>query len=56
MKFVNRGEYLRKYMERWPGDYNTRYLYEEMANINEGIAEILNLLQNKEDSIDYDRL
>lgn len=42
--FSNRAEILREHNKRFPGDYKRFDLYQEMANINEGIAEILHLL------------
>lgn len=44
MGFENRGPELREYIKHYPGAYNVLYLYEEMANVNEGIAEVLNKL------------
>ncbi len=50
MAFVNRSDILRKHMrdERFFRDHA---LYQEMANINEGIAEILERLGKKPDEL-----
>ncbi len=42
--FENRSKMLRQHIKDWPGDFRNMSLYEEMANVNDGIAEILERL------------